>query len=61
MTADELYQQAFRGEIAALQPAPAGESPAQVFACSAILSYLHATSLGPVPSSIRMVAGWPAS
>ena len=23
--------------------------------------YLHATSLGPVPSSIRMVAGWAAS
>jgi hypothetical protein len=23
--------------------------------------YLHGTSLGPVPSSMRMVAGWAAS
>ena len=29
--------------------------------CSVFVRYLHRTSVGPVPSSIRMVAGWAPS
>jgi len=48
MTADELYQQAFRGEIAALQPASLCD-----VGCGAGALLTHARSLGIAASGVE--------